>query len=396
MQELNAAEALGTADPVDALELDADALTGLDPVSLGDAALREVTLRVRRVMDRLDGVFARLAAVSNGRGVGADQANGTTAGWLAREAGMRIGDVRGAIEAGQACELLPATGEAWRAGWISSAAARTITAARVDGHDDRLAACEGVLLGFARRGGMRSLRRAVGHFRNLALADGSRPRVPDGLHLSRTYGGRTVISGEFGSLAAETITTALHAYTDPPDRAEPEPTSVRYAAALVRVCEAALGVLPAVGRPRAQVSVVVDWATLTRGEVGRLDGEHTGPIHPEDVRRLLCDCAVSRVVTGPGGLPIDVGRASRTAPPALRRALVARDGGCRFPRCEKPPGWCDAHHLVQWPDGGRTDLDNSVLLCDRHHHTIHQKGWAASLDPDGTLRIRGPDGVHVG
>jgi len=145
--------------------------------------------------------------------------------------------------------------------------------------------------------------------------------------------------------------------------------------------------------PRAHVSVVLDWTTLTGG-CGRADGEFTGPIHRRDIARLLCDCSVSRIVTGPDSLPLDVGRTRRTVPPALRRALVARDGGCRFPGCDRPPGWCDAHHTVPWMEGGCTTRDGLILLCDRHHHVVHQPGW--SLDFDGThLVIRRPGGTVV-
>jgi len=142
------------------------------------------------------------------------------------------------------------------------------------------------------------------------------------------------------------------------------------------------------------VSVVLDWNTLTNGELGTIDGAHTGPIHRHDIERLLCDCTVSRVVTGPEGLPLDVGRSRRTVPPALRRALVARDAGCRYPGCDRPPGWTDAHHLVPWHTGGPTSLDNTLLLCDHHHHVAHQPGWLIKFDGH-TLHVLRPDGTQV-
>jgi hypothetical protein len=307
---------------------------------------------------------------------------------------MREGDARAAIEAGSLGELLPATGAAWRGGDVSTGAVRTIAAARVDGHDDRLQACEHVLLGFARADDTRNLRRAAAHFRNLARADGREPRVPNGLHVSRTFANRTVVSGEFGDAAAETITTALHAYTDPPTDEDSRPLSQRYADAFVRVCQVALHHLGDTGRPAAHVSAVVDWATLTRGQLGRCDGAFTGPVHPDDVRRWLCDSTVSRIVTGPTGEPLDVGRSRRTIPAALRRALVARDGGCRFPGCNRPPGWTDAHHVVHWVDGGVTALGNLVLLCDRHHHLIHEPGWTVKWD-GSRFRVLRPDGTEL-
>lgn len=251
-----------------------------------------------------------------------------------------------------------------------------------------------MFLDLACAGDVRNLRRATQHFRNLARADGSEPRVPDGLHMSRTYENRTVVSAELGDLAAETVVTALHAYTDPPTDDDPRPTSQRYAEALVRICEVALEHLGEGGRPRAHVSVVLDWSTLTEREVGRIDGEFTGPIHPDDVHQLLCDSSISRIVTGPRSEVLDVGRSRRTVPPPMRRALVARDGGCRFPGCDRPPGFSDAHHVEHWVDGGATALDNLVLFCDRHHHVVHQPGWRVEFD-GLDLRVFRPDGAEV-
>jgi len=170
--------------------------------------------------------------------------------------------------------------------------------------------------------------------------------------------------------------------------------SQRRADALVRICEVALERLPAGRRDHGQVSVVVDWATLAGDASGRADGQYTGPVHLDDVHRLLCDTTVSRIVTDPAGIPIDVGRARRNPPARLRRALVARDEGCRFPGCDRPPGWCDAHHIHHWTRGGPTDLPNLVLLCSHHHRLVHRPGWVLRLDGD-RLHIRGPDHSRV-
>jgi hypothetical protein len=77
----------------------------------------------------------------------------------------------------------------------------------------------------------------------------------------------------------------------------------------------------------------------------------------------------------------------------MRRALVERDGGCRWPECDRPAGFCDAHHVVPWwPDRGETKLDNLVLLCSHHHHVTHEPGWSISFD--GTaLEVHRPGGT---
>src|SRR4051812_23499052 len=371
-----------------------DEWAGNDPASLSDAALAAELLALRAQMDRLEAVFARLADAAHQRGVGAQDGAASTAAWLRWQAGMREGEARAAIETGAACRnLLTETGDAWRDGAISAGAARSIIAARVDGHDEALQAVEAKLLDLARRGDHRSLRRACAHFRKCALADGTEPGARNGLHVSHAYDAVTVLSGELEDLGAETVLTAIHAYTDAPSTDDQRTTSQRRAAALVRICEVALAHIGDARRPVAQVSVVVDWPTLIGGD-GRHDGGFTGPIHRSDVDRLLCDCHIARIVTGPNSLPLDAGRARRTAPPAIRRAVVARDGGCRFPGCDRPPGWCDAHHVQHWIDGGPTSLANLVLLCDRHHHVVHQPGWVLRFDGRDVTVLR-PDGTQL-
>jgi hypothetical protein len=95
----------------------------------------------------------------------------------------------------------------------------------------------------------------------------------------------------------------------------------------------------------------------------------------EHARRLACDASVIPAVLGTQSEPLDVGRATRTIPPAIRRALTIRDKGCVHPGCTKPPDWCDAHHVRSWLDGGPTALRNLVLLCGKHHRTVHHTEW---------------------
>ena len=382
-----------TVSPVVQLRGAVDDLAATAPEELSDAALAAELLALRAQMDRQDAVFARLARAAHQRGVGAIDGAASTAAWLRHRARMREGDARAAIEAGEMCDLLVDTGVAWRAGEISTGAARTIAAARVEGHDDTYVACQPTFLDLAHRHDLRNLRRATAHFRRLALANGTEPRAHDGLHVSRLFDGRTVISGELSDLAAETVTTALHAYTDPPDDLETKTTSRRYADALVRICEAALAHTHDHERTRAHVSIVVDWKTLTERQPGRLDGAFTGPIHPRDIERLLCDCDISRIVTGPDSLPLDIGRTRRTPPPALRRALTTRDGGCRWPGCDRPAGFCQAHHTQPWHTGGPTSITNLVLFCPHHHDIAHRPGWSIHFDGK-ILKITRPDGTE--
>ncbi len=110
----------------------------------------------------------------------------------------------------------------------------------------------------------------------------------------------------------------------------------------------------------------------------------------ETSRRLACDAAVVRVQHGAQGEPLDVGRRTRTIPPALRRALDLRDGGCRFPGCGLR--FTDAHHIRHWADGGETSLANCILLCRHHHRLLHEGGWRIVTARPGTPGSSGVPG----
>ena len=120
--------------------------------------------------------------------------------------------------------------------------------------------------------------------------------------------------------------------------------------------------------------------------------DESGGIHvsAETARRLACDAAKVEMRHGPSGEILDVGRRTRTISPALRRALAARDGRCRFPGCQNRR--CDAHHVRHWADGGETVLHNLVLLCRRHHRAVHEEGFRITLDAAGDVQFMRPDG----
>ncbi len=110
----------------------------------------------------------------------------------------------------------------------------------------------------------------------------------------------------------------------------------------------------------------------------------------ETSQLLSCDASLVHMRHDVEGNVLDVGRKTRTIPPSIRRALAARDTGCRFPGCTSFR--CDAHHLLHWSDGGVTRLDNLVLLCRRHHRAVHEGKFAVVRGLDGALTFLRPDG----
>ena len=100
------------------------------------------------------------------------------------------------------------------------------------------------------------------------------------------------------------------------------------------------------------------------------------PVAVSTVRRLACAGGVLPIVVDRTARVLDLGREQRFYSRRQRQALAARDGGCMWPRCDRPPSWTEAHHIRPWSDGGRTDLADGLLLCRHHHLRLHDEGWA--------------------
>lgn len=123
------------------------------------------------------------------------------------------------------------------------------------------------------------------------------------------------------------------------------------------------------------VGVGLESLTAPVGEGLARFGDGRGPIPASVLRRIACDCSITRVVFGADSQVLDVGRAQRTATGPLRRAVVARDQHCTFPGCDEPPSRCEVHHaVVHWADGGPTSAENSALLCWHHHDHVDSTG----------------------
>jgi 5-methylcytosine-specific restriction protein A len=146
-----------------------------------------------------------------------------------------------------------------------------------------------------------------------------------------------------------------------------------------------------VGGERPHVTVTVS-AEALRDLEGSAELDHAGPVPVEVARRIACDASIVRAVMAGPSEPLDLGRRTPLVSAAQRRAVILRDRHCRFPGCDRPPAWDDVHHIVHWPDGGRTDLCNLILLCRRHHRLCHARGGFGLAVEDGRPVFRRPDG----
>ena len=103
------------------------------------------------------------------------------------------------------------------------------------------------------------------------------------------------------------------------------------------------------------------------------------PVSTTTIQQMVCDSGYRKILLGDHGEVLHLGTRERLFNPAQRRALAVRDGGCVWEGCTAPPGWCEAHHVIEYQDGGKTDIDNGVLLCSAHHHELHRSEFTMKM-----------------
>ena len=166
--------------------------------------------------------------------------------------------------------------------------------------------------------------------------------------------------------------------------------------ALVELAETFLAAetMERTGGDATQVVMHVDVDTLVDDSGDRCELEDGVGILPETARRLGCDCSVVTVLERDGEI-LSVGRKTRLLSTAIRRALKARDGCCRFPGCTNK-AYLDGHHIQHWTRWGETKLSNLILYCRGHHRLFHEGGFTMTMNKDGTgLRIWDPGGREI-
>ncbi|MGY1777207.1 DUF222 domain-containing protein [Geodermatophilus sp. SYSU D00804] len=328
--------------------------------------------------------------------------------WLRGHCRLSTAEASRLVRTGRALEHLPALAEAHDAGLVSAeqvtVATRAVTperltAAAAAGVD--LAVIDVAFTGVAVEQSHADLVQVVQHYCNALDPDGLEPDPTEGrsLTLARHADGSLSFRGHLDAVGGERLQTALEAHVQADRPAGDERTRAqRLGDALVQVADNALaaGSLPQLRGHKPQIAVVIDVEDLVdpagRPNAGRMGFGAT--ISAARARWLACDGAISRVVFGPDGAPLDLGRERRLMSRHIRRAAELRDGGCVFAGCGAPTWWCDVHHLVHWIDGGETSLENSALLCERHHTKVHH-GFRVERQPTGTWRTWRPDGTEI-
>jgi hypothetical protein len=323
------------------------------------------------------------------------------AAWLSWRVGLDLGAARERVRVARALGSLPRLARALAGGALSYAKVRALTRVATPETEDRL-------LAVGRAGTADHVERIVRGWRRMDRKADARETALQhrsrALHVYPDEDGTVVVRGRLAPEVGARLLRALAAaretlYQATRELAQPTPSerdpsmAQQQADALALLAETALhhGLDPGARGERYQVVVHVDAAVLADAEQpGQSVLEDGARVSAETSQRLACDA--SRVVMrhDHDGRLLEIGVRTRTIPPALRRALLHRDHGCRFPGCGLPFG--QGHHVRHWAHGGPTTLGNLALLCCRHHRAVHEEGYRVERQPDGTLQFRRPDG----
>jgi len=342
------------------------------------------------------------------------------AGWLAHQTRTRFADARADLALATALDRVhPVLAAGMRDGDVTLAQAHVIRrtlAALPDSVDaDTVALAEAHLIAQAGEFGPKELGRLGRHILHVVapdIADAAaarhlaeqEARATDLLRLTmrRLGDGTTRITGRVPDAAATRFATYLEAHTKPHQHATADPfIRLPYPR---RMGQAFCAFLESLDAKRLPIhggdattlvitipleSLKADLATADLIGAGLVPGDElTGDrITAAQARRLACTANLIPAVLGGDSVPLDLGRTRRLFSPGQRKALLIRDKTCRAEGCQIPGQWCDAHHLDPWSWGGKTNLADGVLLCDHHHHCIHDTAYRTDLLPNGDIRF---------
>lgn len=358
----------------------------VDLEAMTAAELTDFIAQVRAMQNALHDVELRAIAVYDRKQHWKPDGATSMRAWLAGMFGMGRDTAHEAVRVAHKLEDLPAVRKKYRTGelsWDQTRAATVFVTPETDAH-------------FAEEAPKFSathLRRMARRFKpvpNEVAEEAIRDRELDmwwDLRKNRLRFRGSLPAAE-GALFEKAIDRLVHKIADHNNAEGPFEYSKARADALCELASTRVGADP--DPDRATIGVHVD-AKVLAGREGMAELDGGNAIAMETARRLACDSRWYIVIDGPEGLPIGIGRTSRQIPAWLASQVRHRDGGCRFPGCERR-GWVQIHHLVHWGEGGPSDLDNLLMLCGTHHRLVHEGGWKIVGDPNGTLTFIGPGG----
>src|SRR3954469_20547463 len=385
-----------------------DGLAAEDLHGLPAAGLLDRTAVLVAARNRIDAELARTVRRAELTQAAEHDGLKTMASWLRGHARLSPTAAGQLVRNGRALESLPAGAAGCWAGPITAEQVGVLAPVT---RPERLAAAadQGVEIAevdlvLAESAATRQhvqLGRVVGHYLARLDPDGPEPDPTEGrsISLAKHSDGTVAVRGQLDAVGGEKVAAALESLVQA-DRPAGDSRSraQQLGDALVQLADNALASaeLPSLRTVKPQVIVAIPVADLIDPATGpgAADTGFGATLSAARARWLACDGTLTRVIIGPEGQPLDLGRSKRVVPPHLRRAVELRDGHCVFAGCTAPAAWCDVHHVIHWAYGGPTSCDNSGLLCERHHTKVHH-GFQIQRDPDGRWHTYRPDGTEI-
>ena len=389
----------------------AEALGSLCPGELPDAALSELLVELDAEWNRLAAGRVALLGVWDARVAWAADGAQSGPGWVAARTEQARGAVSSEIRVARGLRAMPITEKAFLSGDLGFAKVRLLVDLAKD-LPDAYAEAEAFLVEQVQTVRVDQVPIVLARWRAFFDTDGEEERnarqyEQRSLHVSPLLDGAWRGDANFTTEAGEIVRNAVdrrarEIYRAEKAEADANGEKVKSTAAqrrhdalleLILQATAAGDVGNEVNVPA--ITAIIDVTKLPDAKPAEIVGEteHGMPVPAATALRWCCDAGISRVLTGPASTPVDLGHTARLPNRAQRRALAARDRGCTFPGCDRPPGWTSAHHLVHWIHGGATDMVNMALLCNFHHHRVHEGGYGLRRLPNGTLEFTRPDGT---
>ncbi|SNR64028.1 HNH endonuclease [Blastococcus mobilis] len=393
---------------MDELESVLDALAAEDLDGLVAPLLLDRTASLVRAANRIAAELTR--TVRRADLVQAAEHDGLTSmkSWLRSHVRLSAGEIARLVRNGRVLDQLPALRAAFVSGSVTAEQVAVVApVAAVDvqalavGQGVDLAEVDATFAEVAATQPHARLARVVHHYLARLDPDGPEPDPTDGrsLVIARLLDGRVTGRFELDAVGGEKVQAALEAIVQADRPAGDLRTRAQQLGdGLVQLADNALacGDLPVLRTAKPQLIVTIPLEDLVDPSTGpgvAVTG-FGATLSAARARWAACDGTVTRIVLDPDGQPLDVGRSKRVVPPHLRRAVEQRDRHCVFAGCQAPSHWCDVHHLLHWIHGGDTSLENSALLCERHHTKVHH-GFRVERPPDGRWRTYRPDDTEI-
>jgi Domain of unknown function (DUF222) len=381
-------------EPIELLEAAVDRFYE-QPVPDGGPALATFLPRLQRCADRLGIKFSEGASAFAETDEYDHQGYYSPIHWLRTNCHLTGGAAADRIAVGDQLMSLPESHQSLLDGEIGLAHLGHIarTAAAIEETGTSKPFDETPLLAKARELNVGRFIDFCHHMRHAADPEGYAAEETQGvearsLTIKTGEGGMVWVRGVFDPEGAAVLRTAFEPLARRHGKDDDRKRDRRVADAVVELASRSLdnALVPQRGSMRPQLQVTTTLETLIqRAGAPAADLELSLPISAKAVERLACDCSVTRILLGSDSAVIDVGRSKRVISPLQRRALKARDRGCRWPGCDRPSTWTSGHHLVHWISGGATDMPNLVLLCYRHHWMVHEGRWQLIKTAEGTI-----------